>query len=152
MAPIKISVNYSSIQFFERNFVENIIGIISEYELNPHFLIMEITESVFMKNRKRRSLISNAFSPRAFRLLLDDFGTGFSALSYLNSFNIDILKIDRSFIKNVMVDNASTIITKSVIDLAQELRIKLVAEGIETSEQLTYLKRPELLHRSGIPV
>jgi EAL domain-containing protein (putative c-di-GMP-specific phosphodiesterase class I) len=140
MAPIKVSVNYSSIQFFERNFVENIINIINEYELNPHFLIMEITESVFMKNPEKAIVDIKRLQAEGIQVALDDFGTGFSSLSYLNSFNIDILKIDRSFIKNVMLDDASTIITRSVIDLAQELRIKLVAEGIENWEQLSYLK------------
>ncbi|MDD3169539.1 MAG: EAL domain-containing protein [Eubacteriales bacterium] len=140
MAPIKISVNYSSIQFFERHFVENIIGIINQYELNPHFLIMEITESVFMKNPEKAIVDIKRLQSTGIQVALDDFGTGFSSLSYLNSFNIDILKIDRSFIKNVMMDEASTIITRSVIDLAQELRIKLVAEGIENQEQLSYLK------------
>lgn len=141
MAPIKVSVNYSSIQFFERNFVENIINIISEYELDPHFLIMEITESVFMKNPEKAIVDIKRLQAEGIQVALDDFGTGFSSLSYLNSFNIDILKIDRSFIKNVTLDDASTVITRSVIDLAQELRIKLVAEGIESFEQLSYLKK-----------
>ncbi len=140
MAPIKVSVNYSSIQFFEKNFVDNIITIINQYELNPHFLIMEITESVFMKNPEKAIVDIKRLQYQGIQVALDDFGTGFSSLSYLNSFNIDILKIDRSFIKNVMMDDASTIITRSVIDLAQELRIKLVAEGIENQEQLKYLK------------
>ncbi|MDF3001131.1 MAG: domain S-box/diguanylate cyclase protein [Bacillota bacterium] len=140
MAPIKVSVNYSSIQFFERNFVENILNIIEEYGLNPHFLIMEITESVFMKNPEKAILDIKRLQSEGIQVALDDFGTGFSSLSYLNSFNIDILKIDRSFIKNVMLDEASTIITRSVIDLAQELRIKLVAEGIENWDQLAYLR------------
>ena len=140
MAPIKVSVNYSSIQFFERNFVENIINTINEYDLEPHFLIMEITESVFMKNPEKAIIDIKRLKAFGIQVALDDFGTGFSSLAYLNSFNIDILKIDRSFIKNVMVDEASTIITKSVIDLAQELNIKLVAEGIENWEQLSYLK------------
>ena len=138
--PIKVSLNYSSIQFFERNFVENIINIIDEYELDPHFLIMEITESVFMKNPEKAIVDIKRLQAEGIQVALDDFGTGFSSLSYLNSFNIDILKIDRSFIKNVMTDEASTIITRSVIDLAQELRIKLVAEGIENWDQLSYLK------------
>lgn len=140
MAPIKVSVNYSSIQFFERNFVENIINIINVYELDPHFLIMEITESVFMKNPEKAIVDIKRLQAEGIQVALDDFGTGFSSLSYLNSFNIDILKIDRSFIKNVMSDDASSIITRSVIDLAQELKIKLVAEGIENWEQLSYLK------------
>lgn len=140
LKPIKVSVNYSSIQFFERNFVENILHIIGEYELNPHFLIMEITESVFMKNPEKAILDIKRLQAAGIQVALDDFGTGFSSLSYLNSFNIDILKIDRSFIRNVTLDDASTIITSTVIDLARELRIKLVAEGIENWDQLSYLR------------
>ncbi|HWQ77243.1 MAG TPA: EAL domain-containing protein [Anaerovoracaceae bacterium] len=140
MPPIKVSVNYSSVQFFERHFVENILHIINEFELDPHFLIMEITESVFMKNPEKAIIDIKRLQEKGIQVALDDFGTGFSSLSYLNTFNIDILKIDRSFIKNVMIDDASTIITRSVIDLAQELKIKLVAEGIENWEQFSWLK------------
>lgn len=93
-----------------------------------------------MKNPEKAIVDIKRLQDEGIQVALDDFGTGFSSLSYLSSFNIDILKIDRSFIKNVMMDDASTIITRSVIDLAQELRIKLVAEGIENQEQLSYLK------------
>ncbi|MBR0597416.1 EAL and GGDEF domain-containing protein [Sinanaerobacter chloroacetimidivorans] len=140
LPPIKVSVNYSSIQFFEKNFVENIKNIIDEYELDPHFLIMEITESVLMKNAEKAISDINRLQALGIQVALDDFGTGFSCLAYLNSFNIDILKIDRSFIKNVFKDDNSSIITRSVIDLAQELKIKLVAEGIENFDQLSYLR------------
>lgn len=140
MPPIKISVNYSSIQFYERHFTDNILNIIGEHGLNPNFLIMEITESVFMKNPEKAIVDIKSLQENGIQVALDDFGTGFSSLSYLNSFNIDILKIDRSFIKNIMLDNSSSIITRSVIDLAQELKIKLVAEGIENWEQLSCLK------------
>ena len=140
LQPIKVSVNYSSIQFFERNFVDNIKNIIDEYDLDPHFLIMEITESVLMKNAEKAIVDIKRLQNLGIQVALDDFGTGFSCLAYLNSLSIDILKIDRSFIKNVLLDDASTIITKSVIDMAQELKIKLVAEGIENWEQLSYLR------------
>jgi diguanylate cyclase (GGDEF)-like protein len=140
LAAIKISVNYSGIQFGEKNFVANIKDIINEFQLDPHFLIIEITESVLMKNTEQ--VISNIQNLQAFgiQMAIDDFGTGYSSLQYLNLFNIDILKIDSSFIKNVLSDKTSDIITRSVINLAQELRIKLVAEGIETREQLSYLR------------
>ena len=137
---IKISVNYSGIQFLEKNFMTNIKDVINEFKLDPHFLIIEITESVLMENTEQ--VISNIQSLRSLgiQVALDDFGTGYSSLQYLNLFNIDILKIDSSFIKNVLSDKTSDIITRSVINLAQELGIKLVAEGIETWEQLSYLR------------
>jgi len=149
LPPIKVSVNYSSIQFYERNFTDNILGIISEHGLDPNFLIMEITESVFMKNPEKAIVDIKSLQENGIQVALDDFGTGFSSLSYLNSFNIDILKIDRSFIKNIMVDNSSTIITRSVIDLAQELKIKLVAEGIENWEQLSCLREMKCYSGQG---
>ena len=140
MAPIKISVNYSSIQFFERDFVENIMRTIEEANLDPRFLIMEITESIFMKNAERAIVDIKRLQSYGISIALDDFGTGYSSLSYLNTFNLDMLKIDRSFIKNALSDRASDIITRAVINLAVELNIKLVAEGIETWEQLSYLR------------
>ena len=149
LQPIKVSVNYSSIQFFENNFVDNIKNIIDEYGLNPHFLIMEITESALMKNAEKAIFDIQRLQALGIQVALDDFGTGFSSLAYLNSFNIDILKIDRSFIKNVLVDETSTIITRSVIDLARELKIKLVAEGIENWEQLNYLKQSNCYSGQG---
>jgi diguanylate cyclase (GGDEF)-like protein/PAS domain S-box-containing protein len=149
LPPIKVSVNYSSIQFYERNFTDNILGIISEHGLDPNFLIMEITESVFMKNPEKAIVDIKSLQENGIQVALDDFGTGFSSLSYLNSFNIDILKIDRSFIKNIMVDNSSTIIIRSVIDLAQELKIKLVAEGIENWEQLSCLREMKCYSGQG---
>lgn len=138
---IKVSVNYSSIQFFEKDFIENIKNTISEFQLNPDFLIIEITESVLMN--KSEQVIEHIKSLQALgiQVALDDFGTGFSSLAYLSTFNIDVLKIDRSFIKSVPFDETSNIITRSMIDLARDLRVKLVAEGIENWDQLSYLRK-----------
>lgn len=137
---IKVSINYSSIQFLEENFVENIRKTIDEFGLNPNFLIIEITESIFQTNYEQVRSNIKKLQALGIQVALDDFGTGFSSLAYLNSFSIDILKIDRSFIKNIPSDETSTILTRSIINLAKELKIKLVAEGIETWEQLSYLR------------
>jgi len=137
---IKVSINFSSVQFFENNFVDNIINTIDEFELDPHFLIMEITERILME--KTNKAISDIQRLQSFgiQVALDDFGTGFSSLAHLNSFNIDILKIDGSFIKNILLEETSTVITRSIINMARELKIKMVAEGIENWEQLYYLR------------
>lgn len=137
---IKVSVNISSIQFFENNFVQNIIDILNEFDLDSNFLIFEITESIFML--KVNNVISNFEKLQSYgiQIAIDDFGTGFSSLSYFNHFKIDILKIDGSFIKSAISDKTSGIITKYIIDLAERLNIKLIAEGIEKLEQLNYLK------------
>lgn len=138
---IKVSINFSSIQFFEANFVEDIINTINEYELNPKFLIMEITESILMEKSDKVISDIKRLQSHGIQIALDDFGTGYSSLAYLNSFNIDILKIDGSFIKNINIDETSTIITKYIIKMAQELKIKLVAEHIETLDQLDFLRK-----------
>ncbi len=140
MPKIKISVNYSAIQFFENNFVENIINTIKKYRLTPSFLIIEITESILIDNTDKAISDIKRLKAYGIQIALDDFGTGFSSLSYLSSLKIDILKIDRSFIKNISIENNSTIITKNIINMAQELNIKLVAEGVEKPNQLEFLR------------
>ena len=107
--------------------------------MNPEFLIVEITESVLMTEAEKAASIIKRLQYHGIQVALDDFGTGFSSLAYLGSFKIDILKIDGSFIKSAIKNENSNIITKSIINMARELNIKLVAEGIEKWEQLSYL-------------
>lgn len=140
MPEIKISVNFSTMQFLENNFVDNIKNIIDEFGLDPHFLIMEITESTFIREIDRVNSDIKRLQSFGIQVALDDFGTGYSSLGYLNSLNIDILKIDGSFIKSIITDDTSAIITKSIINLARELKIKLIAEGIENWQQLSKLR------------
>lgn len=136
----KVSVNFSVIQFFEKDFVKNIINIINEFDLDPHFLIMEITESVLIENTDKVNSDLQKLQSYGIQIALDDFGTGFSSLAYLKNFNIDILKIDGSFIKNINNNETSSVISKFIIDMARELKIKIIAEGIENREQLSALR------------
>ncbi len=140
MNPIKVSVNFSSIQFMENDFTENIIHIIKEYDLPPHFLVMEITESILMQKPDKAASDIKKLQREGIQIALDDFGTGFSSLAYLSDYNIDILKIDGAFVKKLPADKSSGAIIKSVINLCGELDIKLVAEGIENWDQLQFLK------------
>lgn len=141
LSPIKIAINYSAIQLYEKDFVENILQTIRQYQLEPDFLIAEIVESVLINDINKVMEELKQLQKSGIKVALDDFGTGFSSLEYLNRINIDILKIDRSFIKNIPSDETSTIITEYIINLARKLRISLVAEGIENWEQLSLLKR-----------
>lgn len=141
LPPIKISINYSPLQFSEEFLVENILGIIANHQLDPRFLIVEITESVLMDNIQKVIYDIQRLQESGIMVAVDDFGVGFSSLSYLSMLNVDILKIDRTFIQKIPSNQACTIITKSVINLARDLNIKLVAEGIETLEQLSYLQK-----------
>ncbi|MGI6706515.1 MAG: EAL domain-containing protein [Clostridia bacterium] len=136
---IKVSINYSSIQFFESNFIEKIKTTIAEFGLKPDFLVIEITESVLAKNPDMVISHIKDLQALGIQVAIDDFGTGVSSLGYLSMFNIDILKIYRSFIKDINSKGRSSIITRHVINMARELRIKLVAEGVEDWNQLTYL-------------
>ena len=137
---IKVSINFSSMQFLEANFVENIKNTIDEFELNPHFLIMEITESILIEKIDRVISSIKILQSFGIQIALDDFGTGYSSLAYLNSIDIDILKIDGSFIKNINIDETSTTITRYIIKMAQELKIKLAAEHVESWDQLSFLR------------
>lgn len=138
---IKISINYSVVNFYESSFVSNIENTIEEFNLDPKFLIIEITESILLENSEQILHNIEALRVLGIQVALDDFGTGYSSLQYLNTLDIDILKIDGSFIRDAVTDNTSNIITRTVIKMSQELGIKLIVEGIETREQLSYLQR-----------
>ena len=136
---INVSINISPIQFMERNFVENFEKIIQEYNVDPSILIVEITENTLLENSKM--VISNLRRLKSLgvQVALDDYGTGYSSLSYLTRFDIDIIKIDESFIRDIS-NETTRIVVKNIINLAKDLDIKLVAEGIEEWAQLRSLK------------
>lgn len=135
-----LSVNISSIQYARPDFVPKIIAYVNKYGMDPGQLELEITESVLIDDFDL--VISKMEELRDFgiKVSLDDFGTGFSSLSYLKGLPIDTLKIDKSFIDNVTFDEPSRIITESIITMAKKLGFETVAEGVETREQLDYLK------------
>lgn len=137
---IKLGVNFSSIQFFEKGFVDNIKKIIEEYYLDPKFLIMEIKENIFLKDESKVINDIKRLRAMGIQIALDNFGTGFSSFSYLNPSSINVLKLDKSFIDQIPFDRHANIITRATIKLARELKIKFVAKGIENLDQLTYLK------------
>lgn len=140
MTNIKISINFSRVQFHETNFAENIIDTINEFGLNPHFFIMEITDSILTENIDK--VINDIKKLQSFgiQVALDNFGTGNAFLSNLFLLNIDILKIDGSFIKEINKNENSTIVAGYIIKMVHDLKVKAVAEHIETVEQLYFLK------------
>jgi len=140
MPPIKVSVNFSDTQLFEDNFVNNFLSIVAEYDLNPDFLIIELSEKALMNSSAK--IISNiqGLQQSGVQIALDDFGGSLSSLVYLSANNIDIIKLDRSLIHNFMANEANAIITRSIINMGRELNMKIVAEGIEREEQLVRLK------------
>lgn len=141
LAEVLVSINFSSIQLYEKGFVENILKTIEGYDINPNFLIMEIVESILIHNFNHVMNIINELRVKGIMIALDDFGTGFSSLQYLNRFTVDIIKLDKIFLKNFSSNETSAIIIKCVNNLCSDLSIKLLVEGIETFEQLNYLKK-----------
>lgn len=135
-----LSVNISSIQYARPDFVPKVISYVNKYGMNPSQLELEITESVLIDDLEL--VISKMEELRDFgiKVSLDDFGTGFSSLSYLKGLPIDTLKIDKSFIDNVTFDEPSRIITETIISMSKKLGFETVAEGVESKEQLEYLK------------
>lgn len=137
---LSVSVNISLQQFKKQDLESLIETILKETHLNPSALELEITESTIMKEPAFAEVILRNLKALGVKISIDDFGTGFSSLSYLTQFSIDILKIDKSFIMNLEWDDANASIASAVISLAHNLKLKVVAEGVETKEQVEFLK------------
>lgn len=136
----QIAINLSPKQFSDPELVESISSILREEHLPPHLLELELTESLLLDatEETRQQLIG--LKALGVMLAMDDFGTGYSSLSYLKKFPIDVIKIDRSFIKDIPGNQDDMEITSAVIAMARNLRLQVVAEGIETAEQLAFLR------------
>jgi diguanylate cyclase (GGDEF)-like protein/PAS domain S-box-containing protein len=138
--PLSISVNLSPRQFLQPDLVDGVAAILAETGIPPSSLELEITESVVMEDAEAGIRVLKALRGLGCRLALDDFGTGYSSLSYLKSLPLDTLKIDRSFVAGLADDGANLPIVQAVIALAHGLGIDVTAEGIETAEQLGWLR------------
>jgi diguanylate cyclase (GGDEF)-like protein/PAS domain S-box-containing protein len=141
LTDLSISVNISASQFHKQNIEELIANILKETGLPSHALELELTESTVMKSPEEARIVLKNLKSLGLKISIDDFGTGFSSLSYLRHFPIDTLKIDKSFIMNLDSDHANAMIAKAVISLAHSLNLKVVAEGVENSEQLHFLEK-----------
>ena len=137
--PFVISVNLSPKQFADPNLVAMVRESLAQTGLPPHSLQLEITETQLMENPEHGIAVMSELSRLGVLVAIDDFGTGYSSLAYLNRFPIHCLKIDRSFTKNVPQDANSVAISQAIIALAHSLKLKIVAEGVETVEQLEFL-------------
>ncbi|MDP1559090.1 MAG: EAL domain-containing protein [Nitrosomonas sp.] len=141
MAHLKIAVNVSARQLHQPDFVDQLLAILKNTGANPQRLELELTESLLITNRE--DIIEKMFTLKAHGVSfsLDDFGTGFSSLTYLKHLPLDKLKIDRSFVRDVLTDPNDASITKTIIALAQNLGLGVMAEGVETAEQRDFLAR-----------
>jgi EAL domain-containing protein (putative c-di-GMP-specific phosphodiesterase class I) len=135
-----MAVNVSALEFRDQNFVDSLFGILEKSGLDPRILELELTEGVLMKHAESAAAVLETVRRRGVRVALDDFGTGYSSLSYLRSFPIDALKIDQSFVAQITAAGDDASIVTAVISMARSLRLRVVAEGVETLEQLAFLQ------------
>jgi diguanylate cyclase (GGDEF)-like protein len=139
LPPLRMAVNLSARQFRQDNLVELIDSILRETGVSPQQLELELTEGLLMENTSKTSAILGQLKSRGVLVAIDDFGTGYSSLSYLKRFPIDRLKIDRSFVRDIITDSNDAAIAVAVISLGRSLGLSVIAEGVESEDQLEFL-------------
>lgn len=137
---LRIGINISGLHFNQSNFVESVSTIIQNTGINPRLVELELTESMIMPNANESIDKLVHLKQKGMKISIDDFGTGYSSLSYLKNFPIDTLKIDQSFIRNLTTYSGDAAIVKAIITMAKNLHLEIVAEGVETKEQLQFLQ------------
>ncbi|HUQ34480.1 MAG TPA: EAL domain-containing protein, partial [Pyrinomonadaceae bacterium] len=147
--PLQISVNLSGKQFNTPNLIDQVSRVLRETNVEPHSLKLEITESMVMENFETAIEMLNQLRTLGLELSIDDFGTGYSSLSYLHRFPISTLKIDRSFVSRMSDNNENAEIVRTIMMLARSLKMDVVAEGVETTDQLTQLAMLECEYGQG---
>ena len=149
---IKLAVNISLRQFMQKEFAHTVDRILKEAGLDAGYLELELTESIIMDNAETVIKILNELKQIGVSLAIDDFGTGYSSLIYLKHMPIDIIKIDQSFVRDMTVDNDDAAICDAIIKLAKSLDLEVIAEGVETMEQLELLRRLDCKNIQGYVV
>ena len=140
LRPTPIAVNISGVEFRREDFLADIHGILRDTGLDPRYLEIELTESVLMQNVESTIAVLYALKALGVQLAIDDFGTGYSSLSYLHQFPIDTLKIDQSFVRNITTNDGEATIVSAVISMGNSLKLRVSAEGVETRDQLAFLR------------
>jgi EAL domain-containing protein (putative c-di-GMP-specific phosphodiesterase class I) len=139
-------------EFRDDNFLQGLFEILDDSGLDPEYLELELTESVLMKRVESTAAILQALRDRGVKVAIDDFGTGYSSLSYLRKFPVDALKIDQSFVRQISMSGDDTTIVAAIIAMARSLRLRVVAEGVETLEELEFLRANQCDEAQGFYV
>ena len=137
----RVSVNLSGRQFSDGGLINLVHSVLHESGLNPRCLTLELTESALIQDVEKAVMTLKQLKELGVHIAVDDFGTGYSSLNYLKRFPIDVLKIDRSFVKDIGLNREDTAVTSAVITLAHSLDLSVVAEGVETQAQIEFLQR-----------
>jgi diguanylate cyclase (GGDEF)-like protein/PAS domain S-box-containing protein len=140
LKPVPVAVNISAIEFRSKNFLEGVRGTLEHSGLEPSLLELEVTESVLMESVGATAAVLRELKDMGLSLAVDDFGTGYSSLSYLMQFPIDALKVDQSFVREITSEGGHSPIIAAVIGLGRSLRQRVIVEGVETAEQLAFLR------------
>jgi EAL domain-containing protein (putative c-di-GMP-specific phosphodiesterase class I) len=139
LPPLTIAVNTSAIEFRAKDFLENLCATLEDTRLDTRYLELELTESILMQDAESTDSVLHALSDLGVKLAIDDFGTGYSSLSYLRQFPIDTLKIDQSFVNQMTSNPDDATIASTVIGMGKSLKLRVIAEGVETPEQYAFL-------------
>jgi EAL domain-containing protein (putative c-di-GMP-specific phosphodiesterase class I) len=140
LPPVHMAVNLSARQFADEDLVEDVANVLKSTGLRPELLELELTESMVIQNTERAGKVLNEIKKMGVRLAIDDFGVGYSSLTHLKRFPIDTLKVDRSFIRDLPADTEDKAITEAIIAMGKSLNLTVVAEGVETQEQQSFLQ------------
>jgi diguanylate cyclase (GGDEF)-like protein/PAS domain S-box-containing protein len=149
LAPMSVAVNISAVELRAKDFVAGVRDILAETGLAARYLELEITETFLMQDAASTGLVLQELKDMGIQLALDDFGTGYSSLSYLRRFPIDTLKIDGSFVQDVTPGAGGASIVSAVVNMGKSLHMRVVAEGVETHEQCTFLKEQHCPEAQG---
>ena len=149
LPPITVSVNTSALEFHDTDFTKNISAILDETGLEPCYLELELTENVLMQDAEFANPVLQTLSDLGVKLAIDDFGIGYSSLSYLKQFPINTLKIDQSFVQKMIGNPSDASIVSAVINLGKTLNLRVIAEGVETAEQQDFLVAQECDEAQG---
>jgi EAL domain-containing protein (putative c-di-GMP-specific phosphodiesterase class I) len=141
LGSIRLAVNVSSVELRSKDFVSGVGAILAETGFDARYLVLELTETFLMEDSKSTAVVLIALKALGVQLALDDFGTGYSSLSFVRRFPIDVLKIDRSFVRDLSTDEGDASVVVAVISLGKSLHMRVVAEGVETPEQASFLEQ-----------
>src|SRR6185312_4598937 len=136
---LRMAVNLSAQQFRDKSLLEAVRTALADADLEPRFLELELTETAVMQDAGHSAEVLRALSDLGVRISVDDFGTGYSSLSYLQRFPLNKVKIDRSFVREIVRSHGDAEIVRAIVSLAHSLRLTVIAEGVESAEQLDFL-------------
>jgi EAL domain-containing protein (putative c-di-GMP-specific phosphodiesterase class I) len=138
---LPVAVNLSALQIRQESFVDVVVAALEESGLPAHLLELELTESILLQDTDKVLIAVKALQELGIKLTMDDFGTGYSSLSYLKKFNLTGLKIDRSFVADLTSEADDATIVRAIIQMGHGLGLTVIAEGVETQEQVTWLQQ-----------